>query len=384
MTVVMAKPRLLCVDDEPELLDSIRLVLRKRFDVSTAQSGAEALAMFEDEDVAPFDAVVSDMRMPEMSGAVFLTTLRERHPEVPRLLLTGQSDIDSAIAAVNDAKIFRFLTKPCVPDVLIESIDEAVKQARLQNLERDLLDRTLSGVVDMLTEVVGLVSPEASERSTRIKGFVSQLNAELDRPVDWELDLAAMLSQVGFVAMPALEPGGESAELLERRVELAAELLIRIPRLEGVAALIRGQLASDPVRFDEAIDLWTDRELNAESLRLAVQYESLMAGGQTFDEACQALLSASVLPPSFFLEAVGRLSDAEDDSVDLQLGVRELQAGMVLTEDLHLSTGPKLAPAGVELSGALIGRLQSFARTSGVVEPISVQVPAAVARQMES
>ncbi len=384
MTVLMAKPRLLCVDDEPELLDNIRLVLRKRFDVSTAQSGAEALAMFEDEEVAPFDAVVSDMRMPEMSGAVFLTTLRERHPEVPRLLLTGQSDIDSAIAAINDAKIFRFLTKPCVPDVLIESVDEAVKQARLQNLERDLLDRTLSGVVDMLTEVVGLVSPEASERSTRIKGFVAQLNTELDRPVDWELDLAAMLSQVGFVAMPALEPGAESPELLERRVELAAELLIRIPRLEGVAALIRGQLSSDPVRFDEAMELWTDRELNAESLRLAVRYESLMAGGQDFEEACRSLLSAAVLPPAFFLEAVGRLSDAEDDAVDLQLGVRQLQAGMVLTEDLHLSTGPKLAPAGVELSDALIGRLQSFARTSGVVEPVSVQVPAAVARQMES
>ncbi len=381
MTMVTAKPRLLCVDDEPELLDNIRLVLRKNFDVSTAQSGAEALAMFEDDETLPFDAVVSDMRMPEMSGAVFLTTLRERHPEVPRLLLTGQSDIDSAIAAVNDAKIFRFLTKPCTPDVLIDSIDEAVRQARLQNIERDLLDRTLSGMVDMLTDVVGLVSPEASGRASTIRGFVSQLSAELERPVEWELDLAAMLSQLGFVAMP-MQDGDETPEQVERRVELAAELLIRIPRLEGVAALVRGQLAPEPVRLDDAIELWTNRELNAESLRLAAHYERSMAEGRSVEEACLDLVSGAVPPPTFILEAVASLANAENDVVDLQLGVRQLEPGMVLAEDLHLSTGPKLAPAGVELTAALIGRLHSFARTSGVEEPINVHAPAALARKL--
>ncbi|MEL6985156.1 MAG: response regulator, partial [Actinomycetota bacterium] len=351
--MVTAKPRLLCVDDEPELLDNIRLVLRKRFDVSTAQSGPEALAMFEDEDTLPFDAVVSDMRMPEMSGAVFLTTLRERHPEVPRLLLTGQSDLDSAIAAINDAKIFRFLTKPCAPGDLIDSIDEAVRQARLEHIERELLDRTLSGMVDMLTDVVGLVSPEASGRASTIRNFVSQLSAELGRPIEWELDLAAMLSQLGFVAMPLQEAEEESPEQVERRVELAAELLIRIPRLEGVAALIRGQLAPDPVRVDEDSELWTDRELNAESIRLAAGYERLVADGCSLEEACQQLLAVEVPPPAFLAEAIGRLANAEKDLVDLELGVRKLQPGMILAADLHLSTGPMLAPAGVELTTAL-------------------------------
>ncbi len=384
MTVVTAKPRLLCVDDEPELLQNIRLVLRKKFDVTTAQSGAEALALFDDEECAPFDAVVSDMRMPEMNGATFLTELRERYPEVPRLLLSGQSDLDAAIAAINDAKIFRFLTKPCPPELLIESIEEAVQQARLRNIERDLLDRTLNGTVDMLSTVLGLVSDDAAERASRIKSYVQHLCHELDHPISWELSLAAMLSQVGFVAMPPPSSGSESAELRERRVELAAELLIHIPRLEGVASLIRGQLAAEPARLDDDQEVWTPRELNAEILRLAVRFDGLVADGRTPEEAFESLMFESVPPPTFLLGAVGRLRSADSEVVNLELGVRDLQAGMVLTGDLLLSSGPKLAPAGMELTEALIARIVSFSRTTGVTEPVAVEVPAVLARQLTS
>ena len=381
MSAVTAKPRLLCVDDEPELLDNLRLVLRKRFDVTTANSGAEALALFDDDSVAPFDAVLSDMRMPEMTGAVFLTTLRQRYPDIPRLLLSGQSDLDSAIAAINDAKIFRFLTKPCPPDLLIESIDEAIQTARLKTIERDLLDRTLNGTVDMLVDVLGLISPDAADRAGRVKSHVHHLCQALERPVSWELDLAAMLSQLGFVAMPLTE-GEESAEHVDRRVELAAELLIHIPRLESVAALVRGQCATQPVRLDDEIDNWTPRELNAEILRLAVRFDDLITAGHSPDAATGAMKAAETPTPPFLLAAVGRLGNPEEDFVDMELQVTELEAGMTLTTDLLLATGPKLAPAGMELTGALVARIVSFARTTGVQQPVGVRVPGAVARQL--
>ncbi|MEM9562665.1 MAG: response regulator [Actinomycetota bacterium] len=383
MTVVRAKPRLLCVDDEPELLDNIRLVLRKHFDVSTVQSGPEALALFDDDEVEPFDVVLSDMRMPEMSGAALLTSLRRSHPEVPRLLLSGQSDLDSAIAAINHAKVFRFLTKPCPPDLLIESIEDAVRQARLEHIEKDLLDRTLNGTVDMLTDVLGLVSPEAVERAARIKSFVYQLCVELNRPVDWKLDLGCMLSQIGFVAMPSDDDGEESPELLERRVELAAELLIRIPRLESVAALIRGQLSPTPVKVDETVENWTDREMNAEILRLAVLYERRMAEGQGAAEAAQSVIDEPEPAAAFLRGAIARIGRGEQQVVQIEVGPRDLQPGMVLVDDLLLSSGPKLAPAGMELTAALIGRIQTFARTPGVAEPIVVEVLGAIAEQLD-
>lgn len=371
------KPRLLCVDDEPSLLDGIGLALRGRYDISFAHSGAEALALFDGHDRPPFDAVVSDMRMPEMSGAALLTILKERHPEMPLLLLSGQADVESAIAAINDAKVFRFLTKPCPPELLMESIDEAVQQARVQTIERDLLDRTLNGTVDMLTDVLGLVSHEASERSRRIRNHVYRICSHLKRPAMWELDLAAMLCQLGFVVMPDVGTGhGASAELRERRVELAAELLIQIPRLQAVAALIRGQLAPEPVRLDEDIEAWSERELNAEILRLAVHFEESMACGMSSDEAFDELMTAEVPTPTFLLEAVAELRTVDAEHVEGEVGVEELQARMVLIDDLALSSGPTLVPAGMELTASLINRVRSFAQTIGVEEPIRVKMPA--------
>jgi len=376
------KPRLLCVDDELDLLQGLRLLLRNRYEVSIAQSGAEALEHFEGENQAPFDAVVSDMRMPGMTGAELLTKLRVSHPEVPRLLLTGQADVEATISAINDAKIFRFLTKPCPPELLIESIDEAVEQARFRSIERDLLDRTLNGTVDMLTDVLGLVSTEAADRSHRIRGHVHRLCQEVGIEVMWELDLAAMLCQLGFVAIPAPIGGRESAELHERRVELTAELLIRIPRLQSAAALIRGQLSTEAVRSDNDIAAWSQRELNAEILRLAVNFEELLATGSTPDQAIDAMFEAERPSSTFLLAALVKLHNVDEGHVDMAVGVDDLHPLMILTEDLALTSGPTLAPAGMELTAALISRVVSFARTAGVCEPIGVLVPAQLARQI--
>lgn len=377
-----AKPRLLVVDDEPDLLASLEALLRNRYEVSVASSGRDALELFDTEERVPFDVVVSDMRMPGMDGAEFLTELHRSHPDIPRLLLTGQADVEAAISAINDAKIFRFLTKPCPPELLIESIDEAVEQARFRAVERDLLDRTLNGTVDMLTDVLGLVSSEAADRSHRIRGHVHRLCQEIGIAVEWELDLAAMLCQLGFVAIPAPISGRESAELHERRVELTAELLIRIPRLEAVAALIRGQLSTEAVRSDDDMEAWSQRELNAEILRLAVNFEELLATGSTPEQAIDVMLGAEHPSSTFLLAALAKLRNVDGGHVDMAVGVDDLHPLMVLTEDLTLASGPTLAPAGMELSAALISRVVSFAMTAGVREPIGVLVPAPLARQI--
>lgn len=382
MNAASLRPRLLCVDDEPDLLDSLRLLFRNRYELSVARSGTEALEMFEGHEQVPFDVVLSDMQMPGMNGAEFLTTLRARHPEVPRLLMSGHADMEGAISAINHAKVFRFLTKPCPPELLIESIDEALDRARLQTMERDLLDRTLNGTVDMLTDVLGLVSSEAADRSHRIRGHVHRLCQELGLELPWELDLAAMLCQLGFVAIPPPVGGRESAELHERRVELTAELLIHIPRLGAVAALIRGQLSTDPVRTDNDIAAWSERELNAEILRLAVGFEELMVGGASPEQAIDAMLGAENPSPTFVLAALAKLRNIEEGHVDMAVGVDDLRPLMILTEDLALNSGPTLAPAGMELTTALISRVVSFDRTTGVCEPIGVLVPAQLARQM--
>jgi CheY-like chemotaxis protein len=377
--------RLLCVDDEPELLHSIRLNLRKRYKVSIAGSGPEALALFDEVDEGggpPFDVVVSDMRMPGMSGAVFLTELRRRFPEVPRLLLSGQSDLDAAIAAINEAKIFRFLTKPCPPEILIESIDEALEQARLKSVERELLDQTLGGTVAVLTELLGLVSAGAYSRTMRVKEIVHELCRTLGRPVPWDLDLAAMLSQVGWVAFP---DGGEvDADLDRKRVDLAAELVGNIPRLETVAAMVANQSSSVPRHEGDEVAAWPDHELDKEILRVAVLFDLEIAAGRSRSEAVAALGSVPHPPPNFLRVALGRLRTDRDSTVELQLVVDQLAPGMTLTTDLVLRTGPKLAGKGTVLTSELITRVRAFARSAGVVEPVGAMVLTSEAPKLQA
>ena len=373
------KPRLLCVDDEPELLEGIRLNLRKRFRVTIATSGADALAQFDQcegpDGDPPFDIVLSDMRMPGMTGAELLTELRRRHPDVPRLLLSGQSDLDSAIAAINDAKIFRFLTKPCPPELLIESLDEALEQARLRTVERDLLDNTLSGTVSMLTEVLGLVSAGAYSRTMRLRATVQGICNGLERPVAWDLDLATMLSQIGVVVAP---PGDDEIDSGPgaRHPQLAADLLANIPRLETVASMIAQQMRPDPVGDASDLGAWTDDELNTEILRVAVAFDGLVAAGLSRPAARQAIKDAPTPPAPAIVAALAAVKVDAEARVELMVTVDQLSPGMVLDADVLQTDGPKLAGAGTALTSALIGRIQAFAASAGVIEPIRVLAPA--------
>ena len=116
-------PRILCVDDDTNVLESLRDSLRRRFDVVGCTNGFEALKMLVAE---RFPVVISDMRMPLIDGARFLKLAREHAPETVRILLTGQSTLDEVVATVNDGQIFRFLLKPCPTPDLVAAIDAAI------------------------------------------------------------------------------------------------------------------------------------------------------------------------------------------------------------------------------------------------------------------
>src|SRR3974390_429493 len=98
--------KVLCVDDEPHVLEGLSLQLGRRYEVLTAASGAKGLELLSrHENVA---TIISDMRMPRMDGAAFLARARLLAPHAARILLTGQTDLESAIAAVNEAQVLKF------------------------------------------------------------------------------------------------------------------------------------------------------------------------------------------------------------------------------------------------------------------------------------
>ena len=147
------KPVVLFVDDEVELTQGVQLALRKEpFTVRTANSAKEALGILAEGGI---DVIVSDERMPRMTGSEFLAKVRETNPDIPRIILTGEASLEATISAINDAAIHRFLLKPCPPDVLSATIQEAL--ASRGDPERDRVDPALDSAFDEALEMIHMV-----------------------------------------------------------------------------------------------------------------------------------------------------------------------------------------------------------------------------------
>jgi len=121
------RARLLFVDDEQRVLNSMRIMFRRQFDLFLASHGAEALDIVKDKNI---DVIVADHRMPKMTGVEVLSKVRALSPRTVRILLTGYADLDAVEGSINDSEVFRFLTKPCAPKQLRETIELAAKLAR--------------------------------------------------------------------------------------------------------------------------------------------------------------------------------------------------------------------------------------------------------------
>ena len=190
----------LFVDDEPNVLVAHRRQFRNRFPLWTADSAAAGLALLHAH--PEIGVVVSDMQMPVTNGAQFLASVRAARPDTVRFILTGQADVDAAIAAVNSGAIFRFLQKPCSQDELSLGLEAAFEQRRLLRAERDLLENTLSGAVEILVELLEATNPSLFSRSFRILRSAQALGSALRISDPWELRVAALLSQIGCLAIP--------------------------------------------------------------------------------------------------------------------------------------------------------------------------------------
>ena len=124
--------RILCVDDEPNIARALQWLLQKEFDVKTAHSGQAALAMLAEHD---FDVLISDQRMPLMTGVEFFREARKVAPRSIRILLTGYSDLQAVLRSVNEGEIYRFINKPWNISELPKIVGQAVAISRSQPAE---------------------------------------------------------------------------------------------------------------------------------------------------------------------------------------------------------------------------------------------------------
>jgi response regulator RpfG family c-di-GMP phosphodiesterase len=375
--------KVLCVDDERNILEAYQRSLRKQYEIDTALGGEEALERISSH--GPFAVIVSDMRMPGMDGVQFLSRAKETAPDSVRIMLTGNADMQTAIEAVNEGSIFRFLTKPCSPEVLAKALEAGIEQYQLVNAERELVEKTLRGSVQILTDVLSLVNPTAFGRGARVRRLVSQLAATMNAERSWEIEIAAMLSQVGCVTVPedtlTKVYRGTSLTAAEWRMyqahpQVGRDLISHIPRLENVAQIITYQeKLFDGTGFPHDEMRGEDIPLGARILKLALDFDKLEASGITKGECLDEIQRRENWYDPRVVSALRTVLANQIQFEVRTLRTDELEPNMILAEDVLSTKGLLLIVKGQEVTTSLRMRLGNYAERGVIAGTVRVFAP---------
>lgn len=378
--------KILFVDDEPAVLDGVRRLLHKEFSLQTAVGGEAGLELISSAKNDPFAVVVSDMRMPGMDGVRFLSRVRAMSPDTVRMALTGQADMQTAADCVNEGSIFRFLTKPCQKEVLGKALTSGLLQYRLVMAEKDLLEKTLSGSVKVLTEVLSLVNPAAFGRAVRMSRYVQHIVRKLHLEAGWRFEVAAMMSQLGCVTLDndtieavyagrKLSPDEQAR--LDAHPSVAADLLSNIPRMEPIARMIAQQESVLPSQHIAGQEHFDAVKLGAQILKVALAYDQLLSAGKQHDMAMQQMLMRSSQLERSIVDA---LADLEVEPLHLEVKscrICDLDCGMILQEDVRTNNGLLIVAKGQQVTYPLLVRLRNFWERRSIGATVMVRVPQA-------
>lgn len=419
---------ILLVDDEANILRALYRLLRPEgYRLLTAESGAEALLLMAKE---PVDLVVSDMRMPEMDGAVFLAKVRQTWPDTIRLLLTGHADMAQTVAAINQGEIYRFIAKPWNDPELLLTIRQALEQLHLRRENQRLLQLTAEQN-EALKQANNTLEQKVAQRTAELSqlvDFLEMTQAELKasfrtsvqvfsgiiemRFADWDghslrvmriaeslaqlaklkeeeieaVSHAAMLHDIGKVALSdnllskpfASHNRQERAEYMEHPA-LGQMVLLPIPELTLAGTYIRGQHENmDGSGFPDHLKQ-NEIPIGARILAIAVDYDELQMG---------LLLNHSVTPeharlyirensgqrydPELVQLFIQALEAADAQIKEVAILSSQLRPGMVLSRDLYNSARFLLLAKGRKLDTLIIQHICRFERTEG--KPVTVYI----------
>jgi CheY-like chemotaxis protein len=371
--------KILLVDDESNVLDGYRRSLSREFVMETAEGGQQAITMVTEK--GPYAVVISDMRMPGMDGIVLLSRIRAMAPDTIRIMLTGNADMTTAVEAINEGNIFRFLNKPCSKEVMGKAITAGLMQHRLQTAEKHLLEETLGGCLQVLSEVLSLVNPTAFGRAERARRYIHHVVTAMKLGNPWQYEVAAMLSQLGCVTLApeTIEavyrgeklPAAEQAQY-DAHPGVAYSLLSKIPRLEPIAWMIEHQ--NRPVSATEEVEVGEMR-MGAEILRLILGYEQAIHNGLSRTEAAHLLARQNTKFSPEFFQALVTLDPNAEESQIVSCKIEDLTAGMIIQQEVRSYGGTLLVSKGQEVTPTVIFKLKNFHVRKAIGGDVTVSLP---------
>ncbi|OGO87319.1 MAG: hypothetical protein A2203_08355 [Chromatiales bacterium RIFOXYA1_FULL_46_5] len=413
-TTSMLSAAVLCVDDEISILKSLqRLLSGAGFEVVTATGGEQALTLMEKQD---FAVIISDMRMPGMTGAEFLQLAVQRSPDSQRLVLTGYADIDSTIATINQGQIQRYIQKPWRNEELLLLLRESVEKYQLLRQNRDLQHK-LSVQNHKLKQLNHQLEQHVSRRTAQLRQVLKQLEREhqslldllfnfisvnphlnghfaqhvartchvlcshlqLEPKEQQQIVMAGLLSQIGLLGMDSTlysksfhELDGTERQQFTTHPAMAQLMLLPASHLALMSDAIYhqyeryngsgcpDQLVGTDIPMGARIvalarDFWLmiERQGAQQDSAYAQAMQQLkMQQGSSYDPALLQILSALPSDELFGAELIA--------SSHLELNTDELEVGMVLERALYNENRILLLPHGHVFSATSIARLRQI------------------------
>lgn len=412
----------LCVDDEPNILSSLRRTLRTGMKLLTAGDGPQAIAVMQSQ---PVDLIISDMRMPGMDGAQLLEHVHLHWPQTIRILLTGYSDMTATVAAINRGRIFRYINKPWDEAELQATVQQGLERLALER-EKQRLEALTRQQNAQLTEMNATLEQKVQERTaelnrahdqlkrsylTSIKVFSNLLEsrggrlaghgrrvAETARKLARAMNLpedevqhifvAGLLHDVGLIGMsdallarPVSRYSADELSLYRSHTTQGEQSLMALDDLQGAALLIRSHHERfDGLGFPDRL-AGADIPLGARIVAVADAYDDLQTGH---------LADVTVSPQEArMLMRRGRGTQFDAEVLDVFLHITEpnrasaiayqafqtgaLVPGMVLATDLISAHGILMLTAGQQLTPALIQSIRKFERREGSILELNIR-----------
>lgn len=244
--------KILIVDDEPANLRLLERVFRREYQIITASSGVEALELLARYDVA---VIISDQRMPQMTGIEFLKRASEIRPNTVRIILTGYTDVNALVEVINSGIIYKYVSKPWVNEDLQQTVSRALEHYETNKRQHELvlhnerlylrLKETRQAIIALIADTLDLNSNYSREHAARVSSYATIIGQRLDLEAGEieQLSFAAHLHEAGIV-----ETSNSNSMLTNKEQIFAAEtkgleravrMLEAVPHMDEVALILR-------------------------------------------------------------------------------------------------------------------------------------------------